>query len=68
MLAITDFNGTFVKKKGDTVACKVFGKLVKAKVERVCMNTVFVSFDRDSMYAGSRGYIPSRNFVKMSEE
>lgn len=67
MLAITDFNGTFVKK-GDTVACKVFGVLVKAKVERVCMNTVFVSFDRDSRYAGIRGYISSRNFVKMSEE
>lgn len=67
MLAITDFNGTFVKQ-GDTVACKFFGELVKAKVERVCMNTVFVSFDRDSRCAGRRGYVPSRNFVKMSEE
>lgn len=65
MLAITDFNGTFVKE-GDTVACIVAGEFVKGKVERVCRKTIFARyyFPSGGTY---RSYFPSRRFMKLED-
>ena len=62
MLAITDFNGTFVKE-GDTVACILDGELVKGTVEKVCQKSVLVRYAyRSGTYTVYRS---CRRFVKM---
>lgn len=66
MLAITDFNGTYVKE-GDTVACIMDGELVKGTVEKVCQKSVLVRYAYRPGTCTYTAYRSCRRFVKMEE-